>query len=241
MHQQPQEIREGFNEQIRRIDERLNELLGLLWSTIQCTPPPERTSRPPSLVNPTPVTGTIPKAPSFTTPGSNQGQMNMSQDRNSEQEFTYRCRRLGARRREFDTNYHNILIEMLESNTFNGPLVRHALEELEILYQRLKEKRIHCESVLSEEELANSPNYLLPIKRLLSQYEVNNRFPFVMDPFPDLWSIAQDDASWSASNSSNLQWLEKQLTSVVAMSYDVTRHVTKFDGQLVFTCAYWRW
>ncbi len=208
---------------------QLDALLGAKEPLTQRTPVSRPPSPPPEA--PTAATGTIPKE---------SNPIQSQTERTPEQEFVYRCRALGARRRDFDTN-HQLLVEMLQSQQYSGNSMRSALEDLENSYEALRDTRMYCESVLTEEDLANRPSYLLPIKHTLMQCRdiVISRFPLMADPF-DHRSIAHDDAGSSASSSSNLGHLGKQLTSVVAISYDITKHVKRFDGQQVNCYPRWK-
>ena len=157
----------------------------------------------------------------------------MAIDRTPEQEFVYRCRAVGALReaqallwrRDFDTN-HQLSVKMLQSQQYSGNSMRLSLDDFENSYEALRDKGMYCGSVLTGEHLANRPSYLPTIKRTLMQCRegVNSQFPLMADPF-DHRSITRDDARSSASSSSNLGHLGKQLTSVVAISYNITKYI----------------
>ncbi len=94
------------------------------------------------------------------------------------------------------------------------------------------ERRLYCKEALTEDDLMLRPNYLQPFRQQLTDCRqwIDSNFTNVQPP--NLRQPMDDDETsiTSSAQSENIGQLGKQLASAIALSFDVTKHVTKFDG-----------
>ncbi len=138
--------------------------------------------------------------------------------------------------------YEELQIIIDSSEDYTEATFRQALQDLEDTYQNLMERRFYWKEAFREDDLLSWPNYLQPFRRQLTDCHQWINSNFTNAQTLNLQQPTDDDVTsiTSSAHPENIGQLGKQLASVVALSFDVTKHVMKFNGNQINRYPGWK-